>query len=429
MHEAEIADIKFPSYSEYSITIQPFDDPYRRLRSVASKRKAVILSQSVFAANPLYFRFASGAGQAEWPVVWIQGDACKDGGCCSLQAVALSGKTPQPVCRQGRTVGFVYEDDYARYCRLCGLLPADRAASRSRQARSAFENASAVLEQNGFRFSDTVRTWIYLDHLLEWYEDFNAVRTGFFKETGILDHTLPASTAVGAANPWGAVITLDVFAVQPKKDLLRVQAVASPLQNPPLEYRSSFSRAVELRSRTHRRLLVSGTAGIAPDGRTAFPGEPEKQIRLAMVVVKAILESRGMDGCDLRRGIAYFTHMAHIQIYRRVASELKIPRFPLALVHADICRRDLVFEIEADAVQICSAEHIKDARRQSDAESDVRPPENGSASEAPRRDLRARSGKICSAGAGIGIGGDPAESDELNGCRDPYGVPRARQAG
>jgi enamine deaminase RidA (YjgF/YER057c/UK114 family) len=148
---------------------------------------------------------------------------------------------------------------------------------------------------------------------------------------------------------------MDVFAVQPKGPEFAVQTVASPLQNPALDYQSSFSRAVELGNPTHRKLLISGTAGIAPDGKTVHPDDPEKQIRLTMDVVTAILESRGMNWNDLFRGIAYFKDMAYLPIYERVASDLNIPRFPLAVSHADVCRRDLLFEIEVDAVQICLA--------------------------------------------------------------------------
>jgi enamine deaminase RidA (YjgF/YER057c/UK114 family) len=348
-HETEIATLRLPTHSEHCITVQSGGDPNRMLRAIAQEQNAVILSQFVFAGNQLYSEFISKG--AKWPVVWLQGDACKDGSLYSMQAVALSGIIPLPVRSGGRDVGFIYEDDFARYCRLCGLLPADLTASRSGQARSAFETAAALLMQNGFRFTDTVRAWIYLDHLLEWYDDFNAVRTTFFNETGIFDHRVPASTGIGARNPFGAAITMDVFAVQPKCAEFTVQTVTSPLQNPALDYKSSFSRAVELGSPTHRTLLISGTAGIAPDGKTIYPDDPEKQIRLTMDVVKAILESRGMNWNDLFRGIAYFKDMAHLPIYKRVS--FNIPRFPLAVSHADICRHDLFFEIEVDAVQIC----------------------------------------------------------------------------
>jgi enamine deaminase RidA (YjgF/YER057c/UK114 family) len=352
-YETEIATLRLPTHSEHCITVQLGGDPNGRLRSVAQKQDAVILSQFVFAGNQLYSEFISKAANVEWPAVWLQGDACTDGSLYSMQAVALSGIIPLQVCFGGRDIGFIYEDDYARYCRLSGLLPADLTASRAGQARSVFETAAAILAQNRFSFSDTVRTWIYLDHLLEWYDDFNAVRTAFFNETGIFDQMIPASTGIGAGNPFGAAITMDVFAVRPKSPECTVQAVVSPLQNPALDYNSSFSRAVELRSPMHRNLLISGTSGIAPDGKSAHPNEPEKQIRLTMDVVKAILESRGMNWNDLFRGIAYFKDMAYLPIYKRVAFELNIPRFPLAVAHADICRHELFFEIEVDAVQIC----------------------------------------------------------------------------
>ena len=348
-HETEIATLRLPTHSEHYITVQSGGDPNFMLRSIAQKQNAVILSQIVFAGNQLYSEFISKG--AEWPVVWLQGDACTDVSLYSMQAVALSGIIPLPVRSGRRNIGFIYEDDCARYCRLCGLLPSDLTASRSGQTRSAFETAAAILTQNGFSFADTVRTWIYLDHLLEWYEDFNAVRTAFFDEAGIFDHMVPASTGIGARNPFGAAITMDVFAVQPKSPEFTIQPVASPLQNPALDYQSSFSRAVELGSPTHRTLLISGTAGIAPDGKTAHPDEPEKQIRLTMDVVKAILESRGMNWNNLVRGIAYFKDMAYLPIYKRVA--FNIPHFPLAVSHADVCRHDLVFEIEVDAVRIC----------------------------------------------------------------------------
>ena len=350
-HEAEIATLRLPTHSEHYITVHSGGDPNFMLRSVAQKQNAIILSQLVFAGNQLYADFISKG--AEWPVVWLQGDACTEGSLYSTQAVALSGIIPLPVRSGGRDIGFIYEDDCARYCRLGGLLPVDLTASRGGQARSAFETAAAILAQNGFSFTDTVRTWIYLDHLLEWYDDFNAVRTEFFNETGIFDHIVPASTGIGACNPFGAAITMDVFAVQPKSPDFTVQTVASPLQNPALDYKSSFSRAVELGSSTHRNLLISGTASIAPDGKTLHPDEPEKQIRLAMDAVKAILDSRGMSWNDLVRGIAYFKDMAYLPIYKRVA--FNIPRFPLAIAHADVCRHDLFFEIEVDAVQICLA--------------------------------------------------------------------------
>jgi len=350
-YDADVATLKLPTHAEHCITVQSEQNMNGLLRSAAKERNATILSQFVFAGKQHYAEFVAETENAGWPVVWLQGDACKDGGMYSMQAVAISGIQPEKIRLGGRDIGFTYEDQSARYCRLRGILPADLKASRTVQARSAFQIMEAALEENGFRFTDTVRTWIYLDRLLDWYGDFNRVRTGFFEERGIFDHMVPASTGIGAGNPFGAAIMMDVLAIQPKNDQLKIFPVDSPMQNPALDYKSSFSRAVELDYPTHRSLLISGTASIAPDGKTVHQDDPEKQIRLTMEVVKVLLESRGMGWNDLFRGIAYFKDMDFLPMYRRIADELGIPRFPLAVSHADVCRDDLLFEIEVDAVR------------------------------------------------------------------------------
>jgi enamine deaminase RidA (YjgF/YER057c/UK114 family) len=349
--DTDTASLQLASHGEHCITVQSGQNMNHLLRKTAEELHASILSQFVFAGNQHYAEFMAEAGNAGWPVVWLQGDACKDGGMYSMQAVALSGVELTPIRLHDRDVGFTYEDESARYCRLRGIIPQDLNASRAEQTRSAFETMHAALNANGFEFTDTVRTWIYLDQLLDWYDDFNVVRTQYFKEAGIFNGMVPASTGIGAGNPFGAAITMDVLAVQPKNDRLKIQEIISPLQNPALDYRSSFARAVEMEYPTHKNVLISGTASIAPDGKTVHLDDPEKQIRLTLDVVKAILESRGMGWGDLFRGIAYFKDMSYLPLYRTIAAELGIPRFPLAVSHADVCRHDLLFEIEADAVR------------------------------------------------------------------------------
>ncbi|QHI70594.1 RidA family protein [Tichowtungia aerotolerans] len=351
--DTETASLKLKKHAEHCIAVQSCNtlEMHRGLCLAAQDRDATILSQFVFAGTEHYDEFCKNAKPSDWPVVWLQGDACECGDIYSMQGVALSGINPQPIHFNGRDMGFTYEDDHAKYCRLRGVIPQDLTASRMEQTRSAFETMDAALKLNGFKFTDTVRTWIYLDNLLEWYDDFNVVRTQYFNETGIFDHMVPASTGIGAGNQFDAAIMMDVLAVKPKNDVLKIYEVVSPLQNPALDYKSSFSRAVEMVYPTHRNLLISGTASIDPEGATVYLDDPEKQIRLTLDVVHAILESRGMGWGDLFRGIAYFKNMDYLPIYEQVAAELKIPRFPLAISHADVCRDDLLFEVEVDAVQ------------------------------------------------------------------------------
>jgi enamine deaminase RidA (YjgF/YER057c/UK114 family) len=198
---------------------------------------------------------------------------------------------------------------------------------------------------------DVVRTWFYLDRILDWYDAFNHVRTCFFAEQEVFDHLVPASTGVGGKNGGGAALVADAVAVQPKNDRIEIQAVPSPLQCPALEYGSSFSRAVELAAPDHRRLVISGTASIEPGGETVHVGDIGKQVALTMDVVQAILRSRSMDWGDVVRGVAYFKNGRDLPLYDTYCSSKGLPDFPFASVQGDICRDDLLFEIEVDAIQ------------------------------------------------------------------------------
>jgi enamine deaminase RidA (YjgF/YER057c/UK114 family) len=269
-----------------------------------------------------------------------------------MQCFAVSGVTPLPVNVHARPIGFVYEDENARSCRLCGVSPENLSLSRQEQTSEVFEIMNAGLLQHGFRFTDTVRTWLYLDRLLDWYGEFNTARTAFFEKNGVFNKLVPASTGIGAANQYGAALVCDLLAVQPKTSKVKIESVDSPMQGSALNYRSSFSRAVEMAFPTHRSLLISGTASIDRDGKSVHIGNTDLQIDLTMCVVEAILKSRDMGWHDLFRGIAYFKDMSDRPLFDKYCKAHDIPKFPLAAAHTDICRGDLLFEIEIDAVKV-----------------------------------------------------------------------------
>ena len=79
-----------------------------------------------------------------------------------------------------------------------------------------------------------------------------------------------------------------------------------------------------------------------------------RQVKLTMQVVEALLKSRDMDWHDAFRGIVYFKRKHDIKNFQRYCADRKIPSFPLAISHANICREELLFEIELDAVKATS---------------------------------------------------------------------------
>lgn len=325
---------------------------FNRIVGALRERNATVVSQEVFG---LRNRDGSGiealkqaAGDITWPVTWIENGSRKRIGGTLVWAV--KGPTVQPVRLEDQIVGSVFEDDYARYCRLSGMVPTDTSRSRTEQARCVFEKIESGLRAAGMDFSQVLRTWFCNDGIFSWYDAFNRVRDDFFRQRGVFDGLVPASTGVGGRNAAGAALVGGALAVQPKSDAVRSFAVASPLQCPALEYGSSFSRAVELDMPDHRRLFVSGTASIAPEGHTMHVGNVVGQVALTMEVVQAILESRGMAWENASRAIAYFKHAEDVPVFGEYCVKADLPNLPVVLVYDDICRDDLLFEVEIDAL-------------------------------------------------------------------------------
>jgi len=352
--DCDYSTLRLPSRSEHWLSVRSGGEGGSLFETM--KRKIIDLegapiSHFVMAGCQHYELGIKAMGTIDWPLTWIQGDACQKGLVYSSQIASISGTDLAPIHLEGELVGYQYEDEYARFCRLCSVKPEDTSASREEQSNSVFERMNAALGEAGMKFTDTVRTWLYLDQLLDWYDEFNEVRTRFFEKHAVFDHMVPASTGIGATNPWGAALLADLLAVVPKSDACRVEPVPSPLQCPALDYKSSFNRAVEISFPGYRQLLVSGTASIDENGQSAHLDNAKAQIDLTMRVIKEILKSRGMDWKNLTRGIAYFKNRADEILWEDWCAANDMPRFSLAFSHADVCRDDLLFEIEVDAVE------------------------------------------------------------------------------
>lgn len=161
---------------------------------------------------------------------------------------------------------------------------------------------------------------------------------------------LPASTGIGAGNPFGAALTAGLLAMDPKTPGIGAATVESPLQDSPRKYGSAFSRAVEVTLGDHRRVTISGTASIDQPGATVHVGDVAAQVDLTMRVVEAILHSRAMRWADVTRGLAYFRHGSDVAEYRRWEAVRGIGPLPVIAGTHTVCREDLLFEIEIDAL-------------------------------------------------------------------------------
>ncbi len=292
--------------------------------------------------------FARAVG-GRWPELVLCG---YEGELPPMLQVFRPGVPCEPVLLDGRTVGIRYSDSEADYVMLAGVLPSDLRAERAAQTTSAFENMERALQGAGFAFEHVVRTWLYMEDILAWYGEFNRARDAFFESRGVYDRMIPASTGIGSANVWGAAITTCAIAVKPKSKRVKIFSVDSPLQCPAVAYKSSFSRAAEVDTGDQRTLFVSGTASIEPGGETAFVGDIVKQTALTMEVIDAILHARDMDFSNVVQGVVYVKQPEFLATWQEWLRANSLEGIPITAMTADVCRDDLLIEIELMAVQV-----------------------------------------------------------------------------
>jgi enamine deaminase RidA (YjgF/YER057c/UK114 family) len=357
----EIFAVESAPVSELQLTLTPREGEtpaalVGRLVKVLDNQHATLVRQIAFgslAACPPMVEALTQAFGSVFPLTWVEGRGCTNHPIAGLQVHAVSGAKVRSEQAADGSVACVWDDATARHCVLSALGPRLLAISRPRQTSQTLEYLQGGLDRAGMTMKDVARTWFFLDDILAWYGDFNHARNDFFAHCELRAGSVPASTGVSGRNPAGSALTAVAWATRSHDRTVKpFQVVSSPLQGPAPSYGSAFSRAVEIQSAGFRQLLVSGTASIAPDGRTEHVGNVRGQIELSMQVVEAILESRQMTFADVSRATAYFRSATDVAIWEDWRARHELRAMPVVCACCDICRDDLLFEIELDAIRV-----------------------------------------------------------------------------
>lgn len=286
-----------------------------------------------------------------FPLTWIDGAAC---GTHIFNGVQIwlaesPGLKLIPAGIEGDVI--VYEDENARYLYMGNLL-SRKGVDRGDSFRQLLENAEALLLSAGFSFTDVIRTWYYVDGILDWYDAFNETRTAFFKSRRIQEGYYPASTGVGGKNMLSAPVAMDLLACKPKAGYSGVHFIKSALQPEASDYGSSFSRGVRIATRHGEWMSLSGTAAIAPDGKTTSIHDFEGQVMFTLDVVRKILTREGFTPEETVRSTAYVRNLPGKRELDFLKSVMKGYGFPQGVVtRNDICRDDLLYEMELDVIK------------------------------------------------------------------------------
>ncbi len=296
------------------------------------------------------------------PVTWLQGTPLQG---CDFVGLQIWGVVPvdgapcvetvaPPGCGGGRLWrgrGF----QMLHLAAVRGTTPAGPlAGGHVAQAEQMFTNIGLGLAAHGFQYTQVARTWIYMSRLLEWYDDLNRVRTAHFRRVGIGGEggaPFPASTGIQCHSDTEECV-VDVLAVAPSAPggLTVAPVRCSPRQDQSFNYGSAFSRGMILDLEGKRTIHISGTASINTAGDSTHIGDAESQSLETMMSIAAILEQHGGSLRSITSATLFCKDRAAWEAWCRVTQLLQIPFFPKVAVLADVCRHNLLVEMEAVAV-------------------------------------------------------------------------------
>jgi enamine deaminase RidA (YjgF/YER057c/UK114 family) len=273
------------------------------------------------------------------------------GAIAGVQVHAVSTDEPLGIVSvDGTPCGRVLRSDKSLFLTLSNL--SDNASpSPTHQARQILKKAETTLKRYGGSFTSVPRTWMWLGDILSWYDDFNRVRNDFFSHIGAIGNgkpsRMPASTGIGLQPGNGCKCSMDLAAVigpDSKIDYLQT----TQKQKSAFEYGSAFSRAASAATPAGRTVYISGTASIDASGRTTNVDDPEAQIRETIENVRTALHDMGCQENDFVQLTAYAKSTDVERIFNSLPESKSWPALTMV---CDICRPDLLFEIEATAMK------------------------------------------------------------------------------
>jgi len=227
--------------------------------------------------------------------------------------------------------------------------------SPAAQAGRVIERADLLLRKQGGTFRDVIRTWFYLSDILNWYWEFNAARNTKYGSFGLIPLCdsepvlLPASTGIQGDTPQGGACALDLLATLGAKDSKPlIKQMSNQLQEDAFRYGAAFSRGALIRESDVSLIQVSGTAAIDEAGVSLYPGDVSSQIHCTLDRIEALVDQKGGTLKDICAATAFVKGAKDAAVFQKIAADRGLGEFPGICVVADICRDELLFELDAE---------------------------------------------------------------------------------
>jgi len=253
----------------------------------------------------------------------------------------------------------------------CGLGSEKETTDIYLQSIDAFEQMHNILLVENMDFSNVVRQWNYIENIIGYssnnqhYQIFNDVRSAFYGQSHFR-HGYPAATGIGMET--GGVI-IDFIALREKSNT-SVNPLKSPVQNDAHQYSREvlahnekdqvaaettpkFERAKAIVTNNKCFIYVSGTAAIK--GQHSFSSnDVSAQTRLTLDNIIQLVSIENLKNNNINFLSSNLTpsylrvYIKNISDYFKVKDicESYVENIPVIYLKADICRPELLVEIE-----------------------------------------------------------------------------------
>ncbi len=230
----------------------------------------------------------------------------------------------------------------------------------------AYREICATLDALGY--PHLLRVWNYLpdinraSHGIERYRQFNRARHEALRACGRgVDGNVPAASALGA--PSGSPLVVYFLAARTAPAFIENPRQVSAYRYPSRygSHAPVFSRATLLRQRDGLILFISGTASIVGH-RSIHVGDTAAQTRETLANIAALVEEANRVEPTARFRLGSLACKVYVRRPRDlpdVRAQLEAVLEPAARViylQADICRQDLLVEIEATGSSALAAD-------------------------------------------------------------------------
>ena len=254
-----------------------------------------------------------------------------------------------------------------------GLGTGRNQSDTRKAAESAFEQLKEVLDAENMTFDNIVRQWNYIGNILglkdgfQNYQVFNEVRSEYYNKYRKV-HGYPAATGIGmklggVIIDFCAVQAIDGTAIIPVDNPNQVNAYeygqnvlkGMPCGGKAAKHPPQFERALLLNRKPKSSLFISGTASIIGQ-ETIGIDDVEQQTNVTIGNISKLADKKRFGGEFSENGHKWGDYSV-VRVYIRNQDDFgsvkdlcnqKFPGATQVFIESDICRDDLLVEIEAE---------------------------------------------------------------------------------